>query len=152
MKGYEIKYGGKEALGLVDRLTKDINYFLKETEILESIEGIISDFISNSIKGLNGKTKRGNVWLNRFNARESGQDAFYIEFNPTEEEQEKVRFVQAVVAEGRFLTKEIIFREKSGYFQDDLPYFGKETIPFLKNIFMKFGFKILKEGELFSFK
>jgi len=144
---YEIKYNGKEMPGLVERVVGDINRFLKEIEILETIEQALSEFIAKSTAELNQEAERGHVWLNRFNAREKGQDAFFIQFSPTAKEQTKVRFVQTAIGEGRFLTKEIRFSKDSCY---QLSYIKKEVVPLLKSIFTKFGFKILKGGDPFS--
>jgi len=148
MKNYELIYNGKDLRGLVERFARDANYFLRESEILEEIEHSLSHLISKSIEELNPEVQRGQVWLCRFNAREKGQDAFYVQFNPSRQEQTKVRFVQTAIAEGRFLTKEIRFFKRDICIS--LPYIEQEFIPFLKAFFTKLGFKVLEEDKPFS--
>ena len=147
MENQEILYGGINLRGLVERFTRDINYFLREAEILEGMESSLSELISKSVAELNPEYQRGNVWLCRFNAQKGGQDAFYLEFNPTSQEKEKVRFIQAPIAEGRFLTKKIRFFKDRCY---QLPYVEKEFIPFLKTFFKRFGFEVLEGDVSFS--
>ena len=148
MRSYEINYGGKELPGLIERFARDINYILKEVEILEATEQALSEFISNSVEELNQDNSRGHVWLNRFNARQRGQDAFYIQFNPTSAEKARVSFIQTAIGEGRLLSKKIRFFDRDCCWQ--LPYIEKEVIPFLESIFTKFGFEIIKENEPLS--
>lgn len=144
MGKYEINCGSEVLSGLVEGFVRDTNFLLKEVEILEGIERILSKFISNSIKELDSESQRGDVWLSRFDAREKGQDAFYIQFSPAPEE-EKVRFIQITIAEGRFLTKEIRFFEDCWKF----PYIEEKVMSLLKKIFTKFGFRFLKRGRIF---
>jgi len=144
---YEVVYDGTEIPGLVETFVRDTNYLLKEVTILERIEDCLSGLIKASVAELNPSAQRGTVWLNRFNARKEGQDAFYIEFSPTEKEQATTfRYVQCVIAEGRFLSKKIRFRQRSDY----PSYVTREFIPFLKKFFENFGFEILKEKDSFS--
>ena len=144
---HEVVYEGTELPGLVEGLVRDTNYLLKEVVILERIVDCLSKLIRASVAELNPSAQRGTVWISRFNAREEGQDAFYIEFSPTEKEQaNEFRYVSCAIAEGRFLSKKIRFRQRSDY----PDYVTREFIPFLKKFFKNFEFEILKEENSFS--
>lgn len=138
---YQVVYEGQDRAVSADTLVEMVSRFLKEASILESIERCLSKLIEVSVAESKPETKRGKVWLGRFNAQEKGQDAFYIHFCPTNEEYKGgVRYLQCDIAEGYFLKKEIYFRRDLP--RDTPPYITEEVIPFLKDFFRKFDFVV----------
>lgn len=132
---YRGEYGGT-----YENLMRGMNHFVKEGEILESLERSLSNFLKNSVSNeLDIKDDRiGKIFLSRFNARHLGQSFFYIEFNPSVFE--KIRYVQKPIAQGDMLEKKITFFQTDKY--EDPPYLKEIIIPHLKKIFTDFNYEI----------
>jgi hypothetical protein len=99
-------------------ISQRVNFLLKEAEIARMLEKMLSNYLKNTIDS--------NLWISRFNAKELGQDAFYIYLNHN--------YGSYIVGEGKILEKRIKIRKRN-----ESP---KSVIQQLKDFFKHLGFTI----------
>jgi hypothetical protein len=149
-----LTYHGNEKGGLFENVANSIDYLFGEVAILEVVEDCLNKLFGIIVADLDPNQTRDKIYLSRFNAQDQEQDAFYIQFYPSEKEQRDIcHCLCCGIAEGRFLTKEIRFHNPScssasksggpGYLRDQI-------YPCLMNLFELMGFRILEAGEDFS--
>ncbi len=141
---YEATYDGTRLGGKVEQLVKEIEFLFRESAILDAVEQCLTEFIQVNATKLVPDFGKGDMWLSRHNASHKGQDAFYVEFSTGHDDRkEGFTYITCVIAEGRFLGKKLFIRPCK-----NVPsYVIKHYIPFLKEFFTKFGFKIVNNEK-----